>query len=176
MQGAMRRKKILEMIQASDKPLSGTAIGQATGVSRQIVVQDIALLRTEGWQILATARGYILEKPRYMRTLVKVCHSAEQTEDELNTIVDLGGQVEDVLVNHHVYGCICAPLHIGNRRDVRHFLADLASGRSTPLSNVTSGYHFHHIAADKQEILDEIEQALRAKGYLQQLQPYERDL
>ena len=30
---------------------------------------------------------------------------------------------------------------------------------------MTSGYHFHHVAADQEEILDEIEAALREKDF-----------
>lgn len=173
MLGEERRKKILKMMQESKRPLSGTALGKATGVSRQVVVQDMALLRTEGNPILATARGYILEKPHHATRLLKMCHSNEQTEDELTTIVDLGGCIYDVAINHRVYGKITAPLNIKNRRDVQLFMQDLKSGKSTPLLNVTSGYHFHHIHADSEEILDEIEAALQAKGYLSEILPYE---
>ena len=178
MVGAERRKQILELMAAAAKPLSGTALGRATGVSRQVVVQDIALLRTEGQPIIATARGYLLDKPqpKGIVRLFKTCHSNEQTEDELTAIVDLGGCVLDVLVNHRIYGKITAPLHIKNRRDIKHFLADIKSGKSSPLLNITSGYHFHHIAADSEEILEEVQQALSDKGYLRQLQPYEEKL
>lgn len=175
MHGAQRRKKIIDMIREADAPLSGGALGKATGVSRQVVVQDIALLRTEGYPILATARGYILESPRQALRRFKVYHTNEQTEQELNTIVDLGGCVEDVMVNHRIYGKISAPLQIKNRRDVQHFLDDIRTGKSSPLLNVTSGYHFHNILADSEEILDEIEAALREQGFLCEIFPYEAE-
>ena len=175
MHGAQRRKKIIDMIGKTDVPLSGGALGKATGVSRQVVVQDIALLRTEGYPILATARGYIIESPRQALRRLKVYHTNEQTEQELNTIVDLGGCVEDVMVNHRIYGKISAPLQIKNRRDVQHFLDDIMTGKSSPLLNVTSGYHFHNISADNEEILDEIEAALRGQGFLCEIFPYEAE-
>ena len=175
MHGAQRRKKIIDMIREADAPLSGGALGKATGVSRQVVVQDIALLRTEGYPILATARGYILESPRQALRRFKVYHTNEQTEQELNTIVDLGGCVEDVMVNHRIYGKISAPLQIKNRRDVQHFLDDIRTGKSSPLLNVTSGYHFHNISADSEEILDEIEAALKEQGFLCEIFPYEAE-
>ena len=177
MTGAERRKKILMMIKESASPLSGSALGAATGVSRQIVVQDIALLRTEGHNILATARGYILDtsQKNSCSRLFKVCHDESRTEEELNAIVDLGGCVEDVMVNHKVYGKVSAPLKIKNRREVQLFLKDLQSGKSSPLSNVTSGYHFHHISAESQEILDEIEETLRQKNFLTEVFPYEKE-
>ena len=175
MTGAERRKKILTLIQESATPLSGAAIGTATGVSRQVVVQDIALLRREGHDILATARGYILDSPAESVRLFKVCHDEARTEEELTTIVDLGGCVIDVLVNHRVYGKVSAPLNIKNRRDVNAFLKDLKLGKSSPLLNVTSGYHFHHISAEQPEILDEIEEALREKNFLTEVFPYEKE-
>ena len=172
--GAKRRKQILEMLRRASAPLSGTALGKATGVSRQVVVQDIALLRTEGHPVTATARGYILDEPKADVRLIKVCHTNEQTEDELTTVVDLGGCVRDVMANHRIYGEMSAPLNIKNRRDVQNFLKDLKNGKSAPLMNITSGYHFHHISAESQEVLDEIEEALKKKGYLAEFMPYEK--
>lgn len=175
MTGVQRRKKILEMLGQSSTPLSGGALGRAVGVSRQVVVQDIALLRTEGHPVLATARGYVLEVPHQTERLFKMCHTTEQTREELNTIVDLGGEVLDVMVNHRIYGKVSAPLNIRSRRDVEAFVENIRTGRSTPLLNVTSGYHFHHVAADQEEILDEIEAALREKGFLADFLSYEQE-
>lgn len=171
--GTDRRKKLIFLMRESDSPLSGTLLGKETGVSRQVVVQDIALLRTQGHPIVSTARGYFLDEPKQVTRLVKVCHTSEQVEDELTTIVDLGGEVRNVIVNHRAYGKVEAPLNIKNRRDVARFVQDIKSGKSTPLSNVTSGYHFHRIIAENEEILDEIEEALREKNYLAEILPYE---
>ena len=173
MTGNERRKKIITLMKESSSHLSGGALGNATGVSRQIVVQDIALLRTEGYSIISTARGYILNKPDENIRLFKVCHDEERTEEELTTIVDLGGCVIDVMVNHKVYGKMTAPLNIKNRRDVQTFLNNLKTGKSAPLFKVTSGYHFHHISAESEEILDEIEEALKEKNFLTEIFHYE---
>ena len=177
MTGAERRKLILNLMKESTKPLSGGALGAATGVSRQVVVQDIALLRSEGHSILATARGYLLDSPKEDRhsRLFKVFHDEARTEEELNLIVDLGGVVEDVMVNHKIYSKVSAPLNIKNRRDVQNFLKNLRDGKSTPLSKVTSGYHFHHVSADDAEILDEIEEALRQNHFLTEVFDYEME-
>ena len=64
MTGADRRKKLIFLMRESEQPLSGTQLGQVTGVSRQVVVQDIALLRTEGYPIVSTAKGYLLNEPK----------------------------------------------------------------------------------------------------------------
>ncbi len=175
MTGAERRKKILTLMRTSKVPLSGGALGTATGVSRQVVVQDIALLRTEGHDILATARGYLLNEPQQNMRLFKVCHDENRTEEELTTIVDLGGCVVDVMVNHRVYGKMSAPLNIKNRRDVQTFMNHLKTGKSTPLLKVTSGYHFHRVSAEQEEILDEIEEVLRQKDFLTEVFPYEKE-
>lgn len=175
MTGSKRRAMILELMRDADGTLSGTELGTKTGVSRQIVVQDIALLRTEGYPIISTARGYYLAKPKHSTRLFKVFHTNEQVEDELTTIVDLGGCVIDVMVNHKVYGKVCAPLNIKNRRDVQTFVKNLQTGKSTPLLNLTSGYHFHHVTADSEEILDDIEAALRQKNYIAAFLPYETE-
>ena len=88
-------------------------------------------------------------------------------------IVDLGGAVADVMVNHRAYGKMKAPLNIKSRRDIQVFMENIRSGKSSPLLNITSGYHFHNISAESEEVLDEIERALKEKGYLAEFMPYE---
>ncbi len=173
MQKEERLEYILQLIKESKKPLSGTALGKKTGVSRQVVVQDIALLRMQGYPIISTARGYLIQETNKAVRLFKVCHDTNQIQEELELIVDLGGTVEDVIVNHKAYGKMTAPMSIKNRRDIAILLDKLKTGKSTPLSQVTSGYHFHHISADSKEILDEIEEALRNKHLLAPFLPYE---
>lgn len=176
MNGNERRKRLLSIIQQSQAPVAGSALGKKTGVSRQVVVQDIALLRTQGHPILSTTKGYCLaDAGQYVRT-VKVCHTNEQVEDELNIIVDFGGTVLDVMVNHRTYGKMTAPLNIKSRRDVKAFMENIRSGKSKPLLNVTTGYHFHTIRADSVAALDDIEDALKQKDYLAELLSYEREL
>lgn len=173
--GTERREEILRLLRDAATPMSGTALGRATGVSRQMVVQDIALLRSKGQPILATARGYLLAQPKQCERLFKVRHTTEQAEEELYAVVDLGGCVMDVMVNHRAYGKISAPLQIKNRRDVHKFMENIHTGKSTPLLNVTSGYHFHHVTAESEEVLDEIEAALKEKGFLADFLPYESE-
>ena len=178
--GAERRAAIISELAAATQPVSGSALAKAVGVSRQVVVQDIALLRADGHDIVATSRGYVLQEgkgtPQVPTRLLKVHHGPDDLEDELTTIVDLGGAVLNVMVNHRVYGKIIADLDVRNRRDVERYLEGIRTGKSYPLMTVTSGYHFHRIAAETEEQLDEIEAALRAKGYLAEILPYEDGL
>ncbi len=166
MHGEERRNLLLRLIQAAPEPLSGTALAKKLGVSRQVVVQDIALLRAQGHTLLSTNRGYLAQAPSVCRRLFQVCHTDAQMEDELNAIVDLGAVVEDVAVNHKIYGQLHASLNIASRRDVSLFLQGIQGGQSAPLKNITSGYHCHTVSARSEEILDLVEDALRARGYL----------
>ncbi len=178
MKGSERRKKIIEILRNSPEAISGSELGKKLNVSRQVIVQDMALLRSEGIDIISTSKGYDIDnapKEKGSFRIIKVNHTAEQVYDELSLVVDLGGTVKDVFVNHRTYGRISAPLNIKSRRDAKKFVDDLESGKSTPLLNVTAGYHFHTIIADSEEILNEIEEALGKAGYLAELTDYEKE-
>lgn len=166
MTGSDRRQEILKNIKESDRPVSGSKLAKDYDVSRQVIVQDIALLRASGYDIISTNRGYVLEGQTCAERVFKVRHTDEQLETELCTIVDLGGQVKNVMVNHKVYGHIEAELGITSRRKVKEFLADIESGKSTPLKNITSDYHYHTVTADSEETLGMIEEKLRKLGFL----------
>ena len=174
MAGTTRQADILRILQGSQQPISGTKLGELLGVSRQMVVQDIALLRASGHDITSTNRGYVLHETKdTARCLVKVRHTREQIEEELNAIVDLGGAVEDVFVNHRNYGIVSAPLDIKSRRDVRLFLDEMETGISQPLMDITCGYHFHHISAPTPQVMEECISALTQLGFVAQLTDYE---
>lgn len=164
MKASERRQQILQRIEGSASPVSATALSEAFGVSRQVIVQDIALLRSEH-DILATNRGYILNRPQRKKREFKVCHTDEQIEDELSSIVALGGIVENVFVYHRVYGKIEGGLYVENQMQVADYVRSL-SGASSPLKNVTEGYHYHLVSADSEETLDRIAAMLQEKGYL----------
>ena len=173
MSGEERRNLILQTIIESKSPVSGTALAKKFNVSRQVIVQDIALIRANGKDIVSTNRGYILDDTGMVSRVFKVIHTDEQTEDELNLFVDHGGKVVDVFVYHKVYGVVSAEMNIRSRMDVKKYMESLRSGCSSLLKNVTSGYHYHTISADSVEILDEIQESLWEKGYLAKLTEHE---
>ena len=107
-----RRKEIVAVLLAGKSPISGTALAEQLSVSRQIIVQDIAVLKASGYDILATHNGYILQKSPLVERIFKVYHTTNETEDELTSIVSHGGTVVDVYVWHKVYGRIEAKLNI----------------------------------------------------------------
>ena len=166
MSGTERREGIIETIKNSSTPVSGTALAKKYEVSRQVIVQDIALIRAAGYEIISTHRGYILEMQPAAKRIFKVIHTDEQLEDELQTIVDLGGTIVNVKVRHRIYGEMKAPLNIRSRKQVREFMEDIRNGKSSPLMNITSNYHYHEVEADSEETLDQIEAELERKGYL----------
>lgn len=166
MTGSKRREEIVNKIKSSTSPIPGKTLAQLYEVSRQVIVQDIALLRTAGYDIISTNRGYLLNAPHTISRIFKVSHTDDQTEDELCSIVDLGGTVVNVMVNHRVYGHMEAPLGISSRLKIKEFIDDIKSGKSSPLKNITSNYHYHTVEADSEKTLDLIEKALKEKGYL----------
>lgn len=180
MTGQARRQRLVDYLSALDAgtAASGRELAEVLGVSRQAVVQDVALLREGGIPIMATSRGYLLERSRVgerPRRTFKVRHDASQVAAELDATVDGGGRVLDVSVNHRAYGLVSAPLDIASRRDVRRFVEELSRGVSSPLMTLTSGYHFHLVEADTEEELDEIGQALDDLGFLAPVLPYEQE-
>lgn len=166
MTGEERRREILMDIESAQEPISGSALARKYKVSRQVIVQDIALLRAAKKDIIATTKGYMIKEQEMSARIFEVEHSDEEIEDELNTIVDMGGVVKDVSVAHAVYGFLQADLHVVSRRDVKMFLLDIKDGKSSPLKNLTSGRHCHTVEAKSEEILDLIENELKEKGYL----------
>mgnify|MGYP000859210284 FL=1 len=175
MTGEERRSRALTLLERSVTPLTGTELARRLGVSRQVIVQDIALLKAQGADVVSTSRGYRL-MPATSRPvrLLKVFHGPGRVGEELRLIVDLGGTVEDTLVSHRAYGRLSAPLGISSRSDVTHFEHELASSKSGLLSEVTSGYHFHHVSARDEATLDAIEEALGSAGFLAERSDWER--
>ena len=161
-----RRTMILNKLIDSESPLSGSKLAQLFNVSRQVIVQDIALLRANDHEIISTNSGYLIKTPTRPEKVFCVSHKDEHILDELFTIVDLGGQISDVRIQHKVYGNISAPLNIKSRKDARKFVEDITAGASVPLKNLTRDDHCHLVTADCNDDLDQIESELRKKGYL----------
>ena len=167
MDGKARRQEIIRLLQVNTQPLSGSTLAKQLGVSRQVIVQDIALLRTE-YSILATAQGYLLyvAPGRGHQRAFLVKHRQEDIFDELTSIVSLGGHVLDVIVEHDVYGQLQADLNLTTIHDVELFCDRLSRSSSGPLFPISAGIHLHTIEAESEAILDQIEAVLRQKDYL----------
>ncbi|SHO53832.1 transcription repressor NadR [Anaerocolumna xylanovorans] len=168
MEGQDRRNKLTRILEEAKEPVSGTELSKKLGVSRQVIVQDIALLRAVNKNIISTTKGYLIykqDKQKVNRCFI-TRHTAEEIEDELNTIVDNGGKVLDVIVMHDLYGEISVDLIIKNRKDVADFIEKVKTRKTVPLMDLTNGTHLHTVEADSEEVLDQIERVLREKNYL----------
>lgn len=170
MDGDGRRSRIIELLKQSAKPIAGKELAKKMGVSRQVIVQDIALLRAINKNILATNKGYMIYGAEgitaTIKKTIKVMHKTEEIQDELYSIVDFGGKVLDVVVEHEIYGQIMVDLIITNRQDVDEFIQKVTEHGTRPLKALTDGVHFHTIEARDQKTLSKIEQKLKEKGYL----------
>lgn len=170
MTGEERRMKILSKLQENDTPLSGTALAKAFHVSRQVIVQDIALMRAENNGILSTNKGYLLRSKKAENTQPKrvffVKHDTQQVMDEFMTVLELGGKILDVAVEHEIYGQICVDLLIETEADAEEFCNKLMTCGANPLKVLTDDCHYHTVCAASEKLLDLIEGDLRRKGYL----------
>jgi len=169
MEGEKRRKELLDILTDEKDAISGSKLAKKLNVSRQIIVQDIALLRATNKQILSTNKGYIIfhnETNTKTKRVMKVKHKNEEMLDELYTIVDAGGELINVVVEHPIYGQILVDLVVKNRKDAESFVLAVKKHKTKPLTELTDGVHFHTIEAANKEILDNIEKELLKKGYL----------
>ncbi|UOQ45237.1 transcription repressor NadR [Halobacillus salinarum] len=165
-----RREHILSLLKQHGKPVTGSSLAEEMNVTRQVIVGDVSLLKAQGEPIVATSQGYMYmteakDELGYERTIV--CkHSPAETELELNILVDHGVHVQDVVVEHPIYGDLTAQLRISNRRDVRKFIERIDSTNSSFLSELTDGIHTHKIYSDSEEALEEAVEELSEAGIL----------
>lgn len=168
MEQEKRRREILDILRRS-QPVTGAELAARLGVSRQVVVQDIALLRARGENILATPQGYLIPQVPTVRGRVRtfVCrHGLPELEKELLIMVENGGRVLDVVVEHPVYGELSGMLLLSRREEVQAFAARLLASGAQPLASLTGGVHLHTVEAADEAALDRIEQELAAAGVL----------
>lgn len=165
-----RREKLLQRLKESKKSIIGSQLAQEFNVSRQVIVQDIALLRARGKKIVATSQGYIYEKNLGIKTVKTsiACQHGDQEElkDELLTIVNFGGRILDVKVEHPIYGELSGNLMISSIEDIENFINNYHKKKAELLSKLTDGVHLHTIEAVNTQVLAKIKDELRDKGYL----------
>ena len=167
MEAQERREKIARRLEQADGPVSATALAKEFSVSRQIIVGDVALLRAAGLDIAATPRGYILPaRPVGERFTIACSHGGGQMQEELNAIVDQGCTVEDVIVEHPIYGQITAPLRLSSRYEVEQFVERCEKESAAPLSLLTDGVHLHTVVCQDPACEERVKLALRELGIL----------
>lgn len=162
-----RRKHILSVLGQADGPVSASVLAGEFGVSRQIVVGDIALLRASGNLVRSTPRGYVLgEKVSGIRRMVASRHDASGMQRELYAIVDQGCTVEDVVVEHPIYGQLTGQLLLSCRYDVDSFIEKCQSSAAMPLSALTEGLHLHTLLAPDENAMERAIASLKEMGFL----------
>lgn len=166
MSGEERRQEIINFITGNKKAASGTLLAEKFHVSRQVIVQDIALLRAEGYDILSTNRGYLCQRSDKASRVFYVQHGDDRIQEELNLVADCGGCVKDIFVKHELYGELRAELNVDSRKKAAAFVKNISEGTCSPLNRVTHGYHYHTVTAESEEELDGIEEELRLKHFL----------
>ena len=168
MKAKERRNNIKNLLINSSNTIKGQELAEKLGVTRQVIVKDIALLRAEGKKIIATPEGYLVTKNQenLITKIIAVSHNVEDIQDELETVIKFGGIVKDVVVEHSVYGEIKAMIMIKSLYDVHNFMKKINKGKGEPLLVLTGGIHLHTICADNDEIMDNILSELKNKKYL----------
>lgn len=168
--GEERRGLVVQRLQAAHSPIKGSMLAKDLGVSRQVIVTDIALLKKEKHPILSTHEGYLYQesaKPSGDPERVIFCHhSKELVEKELLLLVDIGVTVKDVQITHPIYGEISAPIGVSNRKEVAQFIERIEHQNATYLLQLTNGFHRHTISAKVEQTLDEAEALLKENGIL----------
>lgn len=167
MDSEARREYIMQALKKAQKPITGTALATACDVSRQIIVGDVAILRAQGIDVISTPRGYqLVGHSGGVRRVFVCCHGWDKMEEELLAIVDNGGVVRNVCVEHEVYGTLEAALDLHSRRDVQQYMKHMEKSRAELLSRISGGIHTHLVEAPSEDDMIAITEALRQAGVL----------
>lgn len=164
-----RRKAILQLLESTNEPISGKQLSQQFGVSRQIIVKDISILKSQEHIINSTSRGYVINNTpqgkAYKRVIV--CqHNNERMEEELQLIIDNGAMIDDVAIDHPVYGNIKANLMIETQDDLDKFIHAMNKFKGQMLAHLTDNVHLHTISAHTEKILDNAVRDLKAHQFI----------
>jgi len=168
--GEERRQQLLEILRTAKEPIKGTELAKRAGVSRQVIVGDITLLKARNEPLLATSQGYLYigkssTEHAYERQIACI-HTPADAREELYTLVDAGVVVKNVTVEHPVYGELTASIMVANRHEVDLFLTRVEETSASYLSELTGGIHLHLIAATSSTYLDAAVEGMRMKGFI----------
>lgn len=169
MNASQRRNQIIKELSAVTAPVSASHLAQQYQVSRQIIVGDIALLRAAGNDIIATPRGYLMNRSGQESGIihtVAVSHKPEEMQEEMNIMVDNGCFIENVIVEHPVYGQLVGQLHCASRHDVQSFIDKVNHYKAAPLSQLIDGLHLHTLRCPDEASFQRVREELRQHGFL----------
>lgn len=162
-----RRDNIIKLLLENNGPLKGNIIAEKYTVTRQVIVKDIAILRAQGKNIIATPDGYIINaNQNKVKAIIAVTHNKDQMFDELSIVIKYGGTIEDVIVEHPLYGEIKGMLMIKNYNELNKFIQRYEKQKAKLLSALTNGVHLHTIAAESQSDIDLIISELKKHNFI----------
>lgn len=162
-----RRDDIVKLLLDSFSPIKGIDIAERYNVTRQVIVRDIAILRAKGINIMATPDGYIVNRnDGKVKKIIAVNHKECEMFEEMSTVIKYGGTIEDVIVEHPLYGEIKGVLMVKNLNELNKFINKYKNQKGRLLSVLTNGVHLHTIAADTNEDIEAIIAELKAKNFL----------
>lgn len=163
-----RRNSIISILKNADSPVNASKLAEKFDVTRQIIVSDIAIIRAMGNPVISEKRGYYVERPESNMLLYTVTckHTEKQTVDEFYAVVDNGGKVIDVSVEHPMYGQISANLNVCSRFDAEEFVRIAKESNAKQLCNLTDGIHIHTIAMPDEKAYDRTIKKLEEAGIL----------
>jgi Predicted small molecule binding protein (contains 3H domain) len=164
-----RRNLIYNKLLNIIEPHKGSKLAQEFGVTRQVIVKDIAILRAEGKNIVSTPDGYLIMRDKQImkERIIAVTHDLTRIREELEIIINNNGMIRDVIVEHPLYGEIKGMLMIKSLNDIDNFMNKFTTQNAEPLSTLTGGIHLHTIAAEDEETLNNIIIELKNKKFIE---------
>ncbi|SHF16661.1 hypothetical protein SAMN02745164_01921 [Marinitoga hydrogenitolerans DSM 16785] len=156
-----KKDKILKILEKFEKPIKGKILAEKIGVSRQMIIQYISKLKSDGYNIVSTRDGYMLEREHGIRKMIAVKHDADEIESELFAIVNAGGKILDVIVEHPIYGEIKGRIDVKNEEDIIKFMSLLKTTNATPLLELSEGIHIHTIEVKDEKTFEKVKESIR---------------
>ncbi|MFI5053761.1 MAG: 3H domain-containing protein [Acidimicrobiia bacterium] len=164
-----RRTELLRILRESEQPVTGSELSARLGVSRQAIVNDVALLRATGEGIVAGPQGYrMAEDSRGVTAVIRCHHEPTRGREELEILLDRGVSVLDVGVEHSVFGEVRARFVVDSRADIDRHAETITNAEEAPLSVITRGFHSHTVRAPSDDALRAAKRELRERGILRE--------
>jgi len=157
------------MLREGRRSITGSELAEHFGVSRQAIVNDMAIIRAGGADISGSPLGYRWDgdaPPEGVFAALACKHDREGAQKELEMLVAHGCTVLDVVVEHEAYGEVRADLMIASHRDVERSSETMRRADAQPLSSLTGGVHLHHVRAPDPVALESARRDLALLGYL----------
>ena len=162
-----RRENIIKLLLESNEPIKGSVIAKKYSVTRQVIVKDIAILRAKGQNIIATPDGYMINKnENKVKAIIAVTHNEEEMFNEMSIVIKYGGTIEDVIVEHPLYGQMAGMLMIKNYNELNKFVEKYQEQRARLLSVLTNGVHLHTISAENEHDINLIISELKKRNFI----------